>query len=387
VNRTVALLAAIAAGAPASALADTLGGFSAVDKSYLVNADRVCTPLRAEAGAATGTLHCEKAATDAIAKLDFKPAVLQTGTRATFQAAASGRSLTVSRRDTGETVVTWQADDPIVRVVEVDASQLEDRVAVIYASRRAGHELTDIVAFDLLRDVRPADPTQPVAPVAPVAPQHVDAPDVVKAIADARKAAPAKALAAWQAVLAVDAQHSEAQFRVAELQAGGKSPADAIATLEQLAKSPRPDAIEWLVEARFDKAFAKQVSDLRFRTAVGLDRKAGTPYERFMGLGGKWEQAGTPCDSATVSLVALQDRSFKLRVKTTCSGTTVDLPFHGTWRIEGNDTVVLAFPPNKGKQATVKDESACSLTARGDEDALHCSLGKDIDFTVLPVRR
>ncbi len=106
-----------------------------------------------------------------------------------------------------------------------------------------------------------------------------------------------------------------------------------------------------------------------------------------MGLGGQWEQPGTPCDSATVKLVALQDRSFKLRVKTTCSGQTMDLPFHGAWRIEGNDTVVLVFPPNKGKQATVKDESKCQLAAHGDEDALHCELGHDLEFTVLPTRR
>jgi hypothetical protein len=65
----------------------------------------------------------------------------------------------------------------------------------------------------------------------------------------------------------------------------------------------------------------------------------------------------------------------------------MDLPFHGTWRIEGNDTIVLGFPPTKNKQVTDVDESRCTLSAHGDEDELHCSLGRDLDFTVLPTRR
>jgi hypothetical protein len=65
----------------------------------------------------------------------------------------------------------------------------------------------------------------------------------------------------------------------------------------------------------------------------------------------------------------------------------MDLPFHGTWRIEGNDTIVLAFPPTKGQAASDADESRCQLLTQGDEDALHCSLGKDLEFTVLPTRR
>jgi hypothetical protein len=61
-----------------------------------------------------------------------------------------------------------------------------------------------------------------------------------------------------------------------------------------------------------------------------------------------------------------------------------DTPFKGTWRIEG-DHVVLQLP-NQGK-VSAADEATCRFEAAGDEDAMRCSLGHDIDFTVLPTRR
>jgi hypothetical protein len=147
----------------------------------------------------------------------------------------------------------------------------------------------------------------------------------------------------------------------------------------------RPDAIEWLVEARFAPAFASVRGDARFRAAVGLDRKAASMYERMMGFGGQWEQTGTSCDKAEVRLTALRDRTFKLRVKTACQGSTFEMPFKGTWRIEGGQ-IVLSFP-NKGKATTAADETACSFEPAGDEEGLKCTIGRDLEFTVLPTRR
>ncbi len=43
--------------------------------------------------------------------------------------------------------------------------------------------------------------------------------------------------------------------------------------------------------------------------------------------------------------------------------------------------------PTKGVTASDKDEAPCTFEASDDEDALHCVLGKDIDFVVLPTRR
>lgn len=380
----------VASGGLASrAGADTFGGFSGVDRPYLVNQDRVCTPIVVASSTASGAPRCDKATADVVARLSIKPPSIQSGARATFAAQASGRTITVSRK-TGGTVVTWEAPDPVVKIVELYASQYDDRVAVAYSVRRAGKEVTDVVAFDLGQNQTavkdPSDATTPPRDVTPPAPDTAAPPEdarLTKAVAGARAAGKAGAPAAWKAVLALDAAHAEALFRSAELAA--KRPADAIAALQSLASSPRPEAIEWLVEARFAPAFAALRSDARFRAAVGFDRKAATTYERLMGFGGQWEQTGTSCDKPEVRLTATRERGFKLRVKTTCEGSVYDTSFKGTWRVAGNRIVLML--PNKGKQAGAADEATCGFEPSGDEEAMRCALGHDIDFAVLPTRR
>lgn len=358
------------------AYADTFGGFSGVDRPYLVTPDRVCQPLTVAAGVATGIPKCEKAATDAIAHLDIKPPA-----PAQLKARASGKKLEVLDK-AGDVVVTWEAPDPISKVNDVFTTKYEDRVAVAYTTRRLGKEVTAIVAFELVKTTGRTEPVQPTAqqPTAqqPTAPQPPEDPKVAKAVQAARKI---KSKAAWTAVLALDPDQSEAQYRLAQL--AGKA---ALPELEKLAKSKRPDAIEWLVEARFDPAFAALRANTAFRNAVGLDRKPATVYEHVMGFGGQWEQTGTSCDKAQVDMTFHQDRSFKLRVKTTCEGQQFDVPFKGTWRVDGPG-IVLVLPPHKGQAATGKDEAPCTLEKSGDEDALHCDLGRDLEFTVLPTRR
>jgi hypothetical protein len=253
---------------------------------------------------------------------------------------------------------------------------------VTYTTRRLGKEVTDVVAFELVkttgRTEQPAQPTNPTTttPAQPAAPPAD--PKVTKAVESARKV---KTKAAWQAVLAIDPDNAEAQYRLAQL--AGKAGAPQI---EKLAKSKRPDAIEWLIEARYDPAFAALRADPAFRAAVGYDRAPQSMYEHAMGFGGQWEQTGTSCDKAEVHLVLQQDRSFKLRVKTTCEGQSFDMPFKGTWRV-ADKGITLVLPPAKGKAATEKDEAPCGLEKVGDEDALHCDLGHDIEFVVLPTRR
>lgn len=387
------LVALGSAGTPARA--DTFGGFSGVDRPYLVNQDRVCRPIVIAGGTATGAPACEKVTADVVARLSIKPPIVQSGARATFAAQAAGRTITISRK-AGGTVVTWSAPDTIVRIVELYASQYDDRVAVAFAVRRAGRELTDVVAFDLgqsqtgVRD--PAQPPDrpapgPVDPAADPAkpPDAPEDPRLTRAVADARAAAKTRAPAAWKAVLAIDAAHAEALFRSAAAELAARRPADALAALQSLASSPRPDAIEWLVEARFAPAFASLRADPKFRLAVGLDRKPETPYERLMGFGGQWEQTGTACDKPEVRFTVTRDRSFKIRVKTTCEGSIHDTSFKGTWRVVGN-RVVLQLP-SQGKQVTASDEAVCGFEAVGDEEALRCSLGHDIEFAVLPTRR
>ena len=398
VMRTALPLALVLAAGPAAA--DTFGGFSGVDEPYLVNRDRVCTPLSVKDGTATGAPQCEKDVTaDVIARLSFKDPIAQRGPKATFAASASARTLTVTNKASGNAVVTWTAPDPIGKVVEVYASQYEDRVAVAYTTRRLGKEVTDVVAFELVKTtgrdttVKPVTPptgttpppTGTTPPPTTTTPPPATDPKLDKAIAAAKKASKAKAAAAWQAVLALDKDNSEAQFNLAAIKATSKQSADAIAALEKLSQSSRGDAVEWLIEARFDKAFAAIRAEPKFRTIVGLDRKATTPYEKLMGFGGQWEQTGTSCEAPEVKLTALRDRTVRVRVKTVCRGDSSELPFKGTWRTEG-DGIILTFP-TKGKAASVKDEAPCTFQAKGDENELSCVLDRDLEFTLLPTRR
>jgi hypothetical protein len=396
VMRSALPLALVLAAGPA--FADTFGGFSGVDAPYLVNRDRVCTPLEVKDGKATGAPSCDKDVTaDVIAKLSIKDPIAQRGTKAAFAATASGKTLTVTRKAGGEPVVTWNAPDPIGKVVEVYASQYEDRIAVAYTVRRLGKEVTDVVAFQLVKTtgrdttIKPTTPTtqtpttQAPSTQAPTTPAPPADPKLTKALEAARKAPKAKATAAWQSVLAVDSDNSEAQFQLAAIKATSKQNADAIAQLETLAKSSRGDAIEWLIEARYDKSFAALRAEPKFRTAVGLDRKPQTTYERVMGFGGQWEQTSTSCDAPEVRLDAKRDRTVKLKVKSMCRGNAFEMSFKGTWRAEA-DGIILTLP-NKGKQASVKDEAPCTFQKNGDEDALTCVLDRDLEFTVLPTRR
>lgn len=382
------------------AAADNFGGFSGSDRPYLVNSDKVCMPLKVEGGTATGAPSCEKKPADVVAKLSIKAPIAQSGNpTGKFAATANGTTLTVTRK-TGEPVVTWKTMDPISKVVEVYASQYDDRVAVAYSVRSMGKEQTNIVAFDLQKPgtVPVKDPGNPTNPTNPTNPDpndpnapkdpntgvKPDDPKVQKAVEAATKAPKAKQLAAWQAVLAIDPGHSETIFRIAVIQINAKQTSDAIRQLEILAKSSKPDAIEWLIEARFDPAFTAVRGDPKFRTATGLDRKPSGTYERVMIFGGQWERSETHCDKAEVKMKLNRDRTFKLNVKSACQGMAYDIPFKGKWRAESTGIVLIL--PNRGK-ASAKDEAACLFEAVGDEDSLHCDLGKGIDFVVLPARR
>ncbi len=386
------LTLALTAGLGGTAAADTFGGFSGVDAPYLVNRDRVCRPLAVVNGTATGAPSCDKdVSADVIAKLSIKDPIAQRGPKATFAATASGRTLTVTKKAGGDSVVTWTAPDPISKVIEVYASQYEDRVAVAYSLRRLGRQVTEVVAFELVKTTgrttpKTATPTTPDAtpPPATTPPPPAD-PKLTKAVTAARRASKGRALAAWQAVLAIDSEHSEAQYQIAAHKLAAKQKADAIGALEKLAKSSRSDAIEWLVEARFDKAFASVRADPAFRAAVGLDRAPKTAYERLMGFGGQWEQTGTSCEAPEVNLTVKRDRSFRLRVKSVCRGSVFEQPFKGTWRADG-DGIVLTLP-TKGKQASDKDEAPCAFEKARDEFALRCTLDRDLEFVVLPTRR
>jgi hypothetical protein len=396
---STALLLALAT----PALADTFGGFSSRDRSYLVNQDKVCAPLAVDAAAARGVPVCEKAAADRLAQLAFKSAEAQRGAKATFSASASGRTLIVTRSGGGE-VVRWDAMDPIAKVVDVYADH-EERVAVLYQVRRLGRDMIDVVAFELRRSGKgpapapggegkpgtaPGGEGQPPggtpsgtpgsAPVsAPVAPAD---PAVDKAAAAARKAKGKAGLVAWQRVLELSPQHAEAHYRRAALALAARDKPAALASMEALAASTQPDAVEWRVAARFDAAFASLRADPSFRKSVGLDRPAQQPYEKVMGLGGVWEQSGTSCDSPTVAMTFTRDKKFRLQVKSVCEGMVANARFAGTWRVEGAG-VALVLPNRDANDDVVP----CTFERSSDEEALRCPLDEDLQILVLPARR
>lgn len=388
-----ATFATLAVAAPAAA--DTFGGFSSVNRSYLVNQDKVCAPLAVEAAKAAGPPRCEKTPADRLAALSFKPASLERGPKATFTATAAGTELVVARVAGGE-VVRWQSFDPIAKVLEVHADH-DERVAVVYQVRRLGRDVTDVVAFELRgkgaasvtappgpagkdpagkdpagKDPA-ADPTEPAAPADPA---------VTKAVAAARKAKGKAAAAAWQRVLSLDAQHAEGLYRAAALALAARDRAGALARLEKLGASKNSDASEWRVAARFDAAFASLRADAAFRRAVGLDRPAADAYEKVMGAGGVWEQSGTACDSPTVAMTFTRDKKFRLTVRSTCEGMVSNAKFAGSWRIEHAGVALVM--PNRDANA---DVVRCVFEAAGDEEALRCPLDEELQLRVLPARR
>ncbi len=87
------------------------------------------------------------------------------------------------------------------------------------------------------------------------------------------------------------------------------------------------------VEARGDKAFRALLGEPRFRAAVGLDRKAGSIYERIMGLGGVWEQSLVPCEKPEIVVTFTRDRVVRLVLRTACEGARERGTYKGTWAV------------------------------------------------------
>jgi hypothetical protein len=383
--RRISLAVLVLSGGVASA--DPFTGFSGMETGYQVGKDRLCSPLPVDAGVAKGTPSCEKATDDQIAQASIKTAKPVRGAHASHTAAAKGRTLTITAVDADKVAVTWDAPDPIEKVENVYVSAYMNLIAVEYTVRRGSRDVTDVVGFDL-RGSSPA--TQPDHPVPTTQPSTTTEPPAAtpaftKALKAARKAAKGSAKSAakaWQKVLAIDPDASEARYGMAAALVKSKKKDDALTELEALAASTRADAIEWLIQARFDKAFASVRAETRFRAATGLDKPYGTFYERLMGHGGTWEQAGTSCDAPTIDLTFKQDRTYRLAVKSVCNGERYEDSFKGDWQPkEPSVTMVLH---NRDKPDETFD---CTIEREGDEDSIHCDVDQDLSFVARPVRR
>ncbi|MCL4224811.1 MAG: hypothetical protein KJZ91_10155 [Myxococcales bacterium] len=405
--------------APAVAAAQSFGGFAGNEKSYLVGRDRVCAPLVVSGAAARGVPACQAATTDAVARLSVKAPRPERGAAAEVRAAARGRTVTVTRKD-GAVVVAWDAPDPVAAIVDVWRSTYGRLVVVEYTVRRGGREVPEVVGFDVGvggREPRPggapgtgggdgsgagsgsgsgggsgagsgsgADAwtgaTASGGGTTPTTAPPPPDPRLTAAVAKARKTSGKAALGAWAQVLALDAEHAEARYRTAAAHLALKRPADAVTALEGLASSSRADAIEWLIEARHDKAFRTLLGHAGFRAAVGLDRAPVSPYERLMGLGGQWEQALVPCDRPELKLTFRRDRTFRLDFRSVCQGRREGFALKGTWRQTETALELLLSRPGGGH-----DAAPCLLGRDGDEDTLTCHVDADLSFEGRPVRR
>ncbi len=382
-GRAAAAVASLLALA-GTASADSFGGFSANEKRYLVGANRVCTPVVVDAnGAAPGSPSCATAAADEVAALSTRLPSAERGTKARVSATARARIITVtSAFADSAAIVAWASPDPVVRIVDVWQSATERLIAVEYVARRGNRELTDVVVFDRgLGRATPTPPTPPTPPP-PTPPPTVDDPDLARVVAAARKAKGKTAFKGWNIVLSMDDDHPEALYRLAAIDAASKRRDAAVARLEALAASKDPAAAEWLVDARFDKAFAKLVGEPRFRAAVGFDRPAASTYERVMGFGGQWEQGLVPCDRPEMKLTFRRDRSFTLALRLSCQGSRDKVTYRGTWAVAG-DSVALKLP----KLDTGDDVAPCQLSTDRDEDVLRCQVDDDLSFEARPTRR
>ncbi len=378
---TAAVLLALAGGAAA----DSFGGFGGREDGYLVGADKICAPLAVTSAAATGTPSCKKATADEIVQLSVKSAIALHGQDASHKAEARGRTLEISSAEA--VVVTWQAADAISKVDAIYVSKYQRLVAVEYTARRGGRDVSDVVVFDLKSDTSSGDAVKPPVDDQPKVKAPTQTKAMKKLLKAARKAAkgkPAKAIKAWNKVLKVDPESSEASYGVAAAQARAKKTEEALVILEALAVSSREDAIEWLVSARFDKAFAKIRGEARFRAAVGLDQENASFYVRLMGLGGKWEDEGTTCERPGATFTFHRDKTFKILIDLNCAEGGFTQKFHGKWSPE-EPVVKLVFP--NSDIGLDDDTMVCTMEREGDEDVLKCPLDREIAFEARPIRR
>jgi len=285
--------------------------------------------------------------------------------------------------------VRWSSIDPISEVGAVYVSEHGKLVAVELRIRFAGHLGDDVVVF--------AMPDAPAAagagPAAGGGPAAAGAPGPrSKALEATLKAAwrqskarmHAKAEKIFREAIGLDGSDPEAHYGLAVSLAGQKKQAEALAELDWIAASPHPDAIVWRVEARFDAVFRPMLADPGFRKATGMDAGGKTTYERAVGAGGKWEQAGSPCATPQVNLdLQRRPREFDLALVSKCQGTTDRTRLDGTWAVDAKGMLVLTFPNPGGADEVV----SCSLEACGGEDCMVCGRGGDLEMNLRSVRR
>ena len=378
------------------AYAGTFGGFSADERSFLRVPDQICAPLPAASGKG-GEISCRTAAADEIAAQRFRRGTVQDGRSATYRAdIKGGNALRVFAVESGKCQAAWSSLGPVSRIVAVHLSAGKRLLAIEFETRSGGRMREAVIAFALPAgaaegEARGADVKDPPPPPpGPAVDSAALEAQLDKARKYARKGDTKRALAAYREILGLDPNQPEARYWIATWAMKKKDPRAAIKELSQLASSPHPEAVVWMIEARTDKVFAKLLGNPDFRRAVGLDNdgsRTRTAYERLVGLGGHWEQAGVSCDAPKVNL-KLQRRvgKFTLRLISKCQGMSETTRLDGIWTAQGSDKLSLTFPNVEGPDEVMP----CQLSTCGDgsgEDCLACAPGTDMEMQLRLVRR
>lgn len=370
---SVAALAVVGFASPAAA--GGFGGFA--DGAYRAD-DSICTPLSVDAsGAASGRPACRSADAKALAAGGFRRA-RSGGLRASHQ----GRALTV-RDPEGRVLVRWQAPAPVERVLAVYRSEAGTQVAVDYAVRRLGRSNIETVGFALRRSAATAKdgagPDRAAAgePAAGSTVANGAARARGEALLDRRKYA--AAAAALQAVVDADGGDLRARYALARALARSRKREAAIAQLAAIARSQDPTAVEYLVDARRERDFARLRKAAGFRSAIALDpARPKSAYERLVGAGTTWVQRVDPCNEAGVRVeLDPQTREFSLRIDIRCAASKDRVFLGGTWTARGSDELVLVFPNDDQEDETV----VCKLQpCEGGADCVACALDDGLSF-------
>lgn len=365
-----------------SAQAGLFGGFAS-DGSYLRGRDKVCQPVSKQDEATS----CQERNAAIIATLNLTKGERQRGPGAIVEIHKSGTTIEVRLRADGTSLFVWESGNVVSTIAEAYLDPKGQQVAVEYSSRFGGRLVDELVVMRLANAVTPPVPVAPPKPDTP-APGPVagdDAPEFTKAMAAAakweKKRKHKQTIAALETALGHSPLHPEALYRLARAQMASKNKTAALATLSKLPTSTHPQMGRWRVEARFDKVFKSLRLDPSFRSAVGIERKAGdaaSAYERFVGLGGRWEQAAIPCEQAEVDLELKRDAvsRFDLVIRSKCQGSIETTRLDGRWAVHDDQKLKLQFPNTDSDDENLLCELERCADSSG-EDCLRCKWDTD----------
>jgi hypothetical protein len=200
--------------------------------------------------------------------------------------------------------------------------------------------------------------------------------------------------AAIQSIVRIDSEHPAAAYYQALVHAFEKNDDLVLlhlGKLKQKDSSPHARLLPvYRVRARRAKTFRHLLTNMTFRKLVGIDSDPAFPktaYERLVGVGGTWQDAGLACERAKVHLdLDVELYRFLLVISSRCQGSEDKTRLKGTWDWEGNAALKHRFP----NAELGMEDLGCELMVCSDdatEDCLRCVPDPELEFNLRPLRR